>query len=70
MDDRLNKLKQVKLISCQDGNWDYSPYMLGLANGLILAVAIFEDKEPKYLVTSQTSFLKELKILTNQKENQ
>jgi hypothetical protein len=44
----LEKLKEVKKIQCTKGNFDQSEYMRGLANGLILAVAIIEDKTPKY----------------------
>lgn len=40
--------EQVK-IACSDGNWNYSPYMHGMANGLICALAILTGKELKYL---------------------
>lgn len=46
--DNLDKLKDVIDIQCSDGNWNYDPYMHGMANGLICALAILEDKEPKY----------------------
>ena len=36
-------------ISCSDGTWNYSPYLHGMANGLIFALAIFEGEEPCYL---------------------
>ena len=42
-------LKNVVKIQCSYGNWNYDEYMHGMANGLILALAIIEDKEPKYL---------------------
>lgn len=54
-DDRLNtfykcleKLRDVRDIQGQKGNWDYDEYMHGMFNGLELAVSIFEDKDPKY----------------------
>lgn len=47
--ENLKKLKEVCAIQCSDGNWNYSQYMRGLANGLILALAIMEDKKPEYL---------------------
>ena len=31
-----------------DGNWDYSPYMRGLYNGLECALAIMEGRDPEY----------------------
>ena len=42
-------LRNIKNIQCSDGRWDYSPYMHGMANGLILALSIFDDDCPKYL---------------------
>jgi hypothetical protein len=50
--DTLRKIESLK--SCTDiatskGNYDVSDYMLGMANGLILALAIMQGTEPKYL---------------------
>lgn len=45
----LHKLKELIQIQCDDGNWNYDPYMQGIANGMILAEAILEDKTPVYL---------------------
>lgn len=36
-------------IQCQDGTWNFDPYMLGLANGLLLAKSILSGEEPKLL---------------------
>ena len=44
----LSKLRNVTKVQCQNGNWDYDEYMRGMANGLILAKAIFENKQPVY----------------------
>jgi hypothetical protein len=38
----VNTLKECKKIQCIDGNWNYDPYMLGMANGLIFALSLFE----------------------------
>lgn len=46
---KLTKLKELIKIQCADGNWNYDQYMRGLANGMILAEAIMEDKTPVYL---------------------
>lgn len=43
------QLKEITAIQCSDGNWNYNPYMHGLANGMILAIACLENKEPEYL---------------------
>ena len=46
---QLEKLKEMVEVQCSDGNWNYDPYMHGMANGMIFAVACMEDKEPEYL---------------------
>ncbi len=43
------EIAQVLSIQKSDGNWNYSPYMMGMANGLILAEAILNGSEPEYL---------------------
>lgn len=49
IEERIQKLEDLIKIQSQDGNWNYDPYMHGLANGLILALATLKGKEPKYL---------------------
>lgn len=44
----LEKLKSVVAIQVSDGNWDANEYMRGMANGLILAEAIMENRSPEY----------------------
>jgi len=46
---RIDKVRSILKIQCSDGNWNYDPYMHGMANGMILMMAILEDKEPVYL---------------------
>jgi hypothetical protein len=45
----MEKLQDCLDIQCSKGNWDYDPYMHGMANGMLLAKAIFEEREPTYL---------------------
>ena len=45
----IESLKRTTEMQCSKGNWDYSDYMMGMANGLILALAIMEDTDPEYL---------------------
>lgn len=45
---QLKDLKQVHEIQGNHGNWDYDPYMQGMYNGLELALAIVEDREPDF----------------------
>jgi len=35
-------------IQCSDGNWNANEYMRGLANGLLLAMSVFNDKNPQF----------------------
>lgn len=49
MSKKLKALKELTKIQCSNGNWNYDPYMHGMANGMILAVAIIENKNPDYL---------------------
>jgi hypothetical protein len=45
----LKRLQDLINTQCSDGNWNYDPYMHGLANGLLLAKSCFTDEEPKFL---------------------
>lgn len=47
-DGLIAKLIEIRDIQGNDGNWNAAPYMTGLFNGLELAVAIGEDREPAY----------------------
>jgi len=48
MKDLLVKLNECKKIQGEKGNYDYDEYMFGLYNGLELACAIMEEREPIY----------------------
>jgi len=48
-EDRIKQLKQMIEVQCSNGNWDWSPYMRGLANGMIYSLSILEDTEPTFL---------------------
>lgn len=47
--DGLKALKEMIAVQCTDGTWNYDPYMLGMANGMIFAQSLFDDKQPEYL---------------------
>jgi hypothetical protein len=47
--DGLKRLQKIIAMQSSTGNYDWDPYMHGMANGLILAKAILTDEEPKYL---------------------
>lgn len=46
--DRLEQLRQLTDVQCDDGNWNYDPYMHGMANGMIFSQSVMEGCEPKY----------------------
>jgi len=43
---RLEDLGNMTDIQCSNGNWNYDPYMHGMANGMILALATILEEEP------------------------
>ena len=47
----LDKLKELQEIHGTDGNWNYDAYMMGLYNGLELAIATLENRIPNYKET-------------------
>ena len=44
-EEAIKKLREITATQCQDGNWDHSPYMQGMANGLLLAISIVTSDE-------------------------
>jgi len=42
-------LNDVIKIQCSHGNYNYDPYMWGLANGLIMAKSLVTGKEPEFI---------------------
>ena len=47
-DEAFNQLREVHAIQGRDGCWDIDDYMLGLYNGLELALSIAENRECRY----------------------
>jgi hypothetical protein len=44
----IEALRSIVRIQGCDGNWNFNPYMHGMLNGLELALAILEEREPNY----------------------
>ena len=44
----LKRIKDLRDIQAQDGNWDANDHMLGMYNGLEIALAILENREPDF----------------------
>jgi hypothetical protein len=47
--DVLDEFDELLAIQTSSGNWDYNPYMHGMANGMILMRTIISGEEPDYL---------------------
>ena len=45
----ITALRDMKNLQCGNGIYNYDPYMLGMANGLILALSMFTGETPEYL---------------------
>lgn len=50
---RLGEFKDLVRIQCSTGNFDYDGYMHGMANGMLLAEAVLEGREPEYKVAPE-----------------
>jgi len=46
--EKLNRLKELRDKQGEKGTIDQGDYMIGLYNGLELAIAMIEDREPMY----------------------
>lgn len=42
------RLKDLHKVQGAPGNWNYDSYMQGMFNGMELALAILEDREPEF----------------------
>ena len=45
----LKTLREMLDVQCSNGNWNYDSYMHGMANGMIFALSLFDNKSPEYL---------------------
>lgn len=45
----VETLRDMKDVQCNSGNWNYDEYMHGMANGMIFALSLFDNKRPEYL---------------------
>ena len=45
----VESLNDLIKVQCADGNWNYDPYMHGMANGLLLAMSLFNNKPCEFL---------------------
>lgn len=48
LEKRIIELRDAKDIQGREGNWNLSPYMHGIYNGLISALAVMQGEQPVY----------------------
>ena len=41
--ERLKQLDEMVNVQCSDGNWNFDPYMHGMANGMIYSLNLMKD---------------------------
>lgn len=46
---RVDQLDELVKVQCSTGNWDYNAYMLGMANGMLLAQGVMNGQETNFL---------------------
>lgn len=49
-------------IQCEDGTWNYDPYLHGMANGLIMAMSVIKGNSPEFLDPPE-QFLRDIEEL-------
>lgn len=47
-DGMIKNLKAVHAVQGYEGNWNYSPYMHGMYNGLEFALSMIEGRPPEF----------------------
>lgn len=60
---KINELDEMLKVQCADGNWNYNPYMQGMANGMIFTRSLLTGEEPEYL-NAPEKWLSECKKVT------
>jgi len=45
----MEEIQSAIDIQCSDGNWNYSEYMMGMANGMIFVKSCLTGEDPEYL---------------------
>lgn len=60
MEERLFKLRTCVHLQTAPGNYDANDYMLGYANGLILAESIVTDRPAQFLTRSRETLFRKV----------
>lgn len=65
---RMKQLRECLAVACSNGNYDYDPYLFGMANGMECARAILDGTEPQYLDAPE-AWLKDSPTVPKQPES-
>lgn len=49
LDEKIEKIQNIVDIQCSAGNYDYDPYMHGMANGMLVVLSCLTEKEPEFM---------------------
>jgi hypothetical protein len=49
----VSKLMQTIEVQCSDGNWNFDPYMHGMANGMIYSLSVITGDSPEFLTAPE-----------------
>ena len=47
LDEKIDKVQDLVDIQCSCGNYDYDPYMHGMANGMIVILSVLTGQDPE-----------------------
>ena len=61
-------LQKMVDIQCSGGNWNYDPYMHGMANGLIMAQSVVDNTIPKFL-DAPDEWLRDVEVIDDLPED-
>ena len=49
LEEKIAEVEKLVKIQTSTGNYDYDPYMQGMANGMICVLAVLSGDEPEYM---------------------
>jgi hypothetical protein len=52
--DILEEFDEMLAIQCSDGNWNFDPYMHGMANGMLFMKSMIDGRDPLYMEAPET----------------
>ncbi len=49
LDEKIDQVQALVDVQCSQGNYDYDPYMHGMANGMIVILSVLTGRDPELL---------------------